>query len=263
VRRIFGGCAKINKPIQYKQMTDTAVGTTGAPPPLGLPARFAGIITSPRETFTRVVAFPRWLGMLVLVTAIAAIFTALPMTTEAGKAATLRAQVQSVESFGMTVSDQMYDGMRRQVDFAAYTTAASVLVMSPVVTLVLTGILFAVFNVALGGEATFRQAFAVVVHASAITALQQLFTGPINYVRGEVTSATNLAALAPMVDATSFAGRALAMIDIFLIWYLLVLAMGFAVLYRRKTQPIAFTFFGLYAVIVLVAAAVLTRLGGA
>ena len=29
------------------------------------------------------------------------------------------------------------------------------------------------------------------------------------------------------------------MIDMFLIWYVLVLAIGLAVLYRRRTQPIA------------------------
>ena len=34
------------------------------------------------------------------------------MTTEAGKEATLRASVEGMEAFGMTVSDQMYEQMR-------------------------------------------------------------------------------------------------------------------------------------------------------
>ena len=38
------------------------------------------------------------------------------------------------------------------------------------------------------------------------------------------------------------------MIDLFLIWWLLVLAIGLAVLYRRKTQPIALALYGVYAV---------------
>ena len=42
-----------------------------------------------------------------------------------------------------------------------------------------------------------------------------------------------------MVDPKSFVGRVLAMTDLFLIWYVLVLAIGLAVLYRRRTQPIA------------------------
>ena len=40
------------------------------------------------------------------------------------------------------------------------------------------GVLFLVFNVAMGGSATFKQLFAVFVHAGIISALQQLFTGP-------------------------------------------------------------------------------------
>jgi hypothetical protein len=47
-----------------------------------------------------------------------------------------------------------------------------------------------------------------------------------------------------------------------MIWYVIVLAIGLAVLYRRRTQPIAITLFGIYAGIVVVIAAVLTRIGG-
>ena len=68
-----------------------------------------------------------------------------------------------------------------------------------------------------------------------------------------MTSATNLAVLLPMLDEKSFLGRLLGMIDLFIIWWLLVLAIGLAVLYRRRTQPIAIALFGVYAVIALVA----------
>ena len=65
-----------------------------------------------------------------------------------------------------------------------------------------------------------------------------------------------------MVDPKSFVGRVLAMTDLFLIWYCLVLAIGLAVLYRRRTQPIALALYGVYAAIVLVIAAVMSALGG-
>jgi hypothetical protein len=125
------------------------------------------------------------------------------------------------------------------------------------------GVLFLVFNVAMGGTATFKQLFAVLIHAGVISALQQLFTGPLNYLRGSVASATNLAVLLPMVPPKSFVGRILAMTDLFLIWYLLVLAIGLAVLYRRRTQPIALALYGVYAAGVVVIAAIMSRVGGA
>ena len=53
------------------------------------------------------------------------------------------------------------------------------------------------------------------------------------------------------------------MTDLFLVWYVLVLAIGLAVLYRRKTQPIALSLYAVYAVIVVVFAAIMSRVGGA
>jgi hypothetical protein len=243
-------------------MSNTSVmgGTPVAP--MGFTARFVGIITSPKDTFRAVVAHPRWLGMLLICTVLNAMCAALPMTTEAGKEATLRQQVEGMESFGMTVSDQQYEGMRRGMAFAPYTTAGAVLVFTPIMTVVFAGIMYLVFNVMMGGEATFKQLFAVFAHGAVISALGQLFTGPLNYFRGAVTSATNLAVLLPMVDPKSFVGRVLGMTDLFLIWYILVLAIGLAVLYRRRTQPIALTLYGVYAAGVLVIAAVMSALGG-
>jgi len=236
---------------------------TGAPAaPLSLFARFIGIITSPKETFQAVAAHPRWLGMLVICAVLVAVCAALPMTTDAGKEATLRQQVEGMESFGMTVSDQAYESMRRNMRFAPYSAGASILVFTPIVSLAFAGLLYLAFNVMMGGEATFKQLFAVLVHAGVISTLAQVFTGPLNYFRGAVTSATNLAVLLPMVDPKSFVGRVLGMTDLFLLWYILVLAIGLAVLYRRRTQPIALTLYGVYAAGVLVIAAVMSALGG-
>jgi hypothetical protein len=156
----------------------------------------------------------------------------------------------------------VYEQMRGRMWFAPYQTAIAILIVSPIVTVVLAGILYLVFNVMMGGERTFKQMYAVFVHAGVISTLGALFTGPLNYFRGAVTSATNLAVLLPMVDPKSFVGRVLAMTDLFLIWYLLVLAIGLAVLYRRRTQPIAWTLYGVYAAGVLVIAAVMSALGG-
>jgi hypothetical protein len=244
-------------------MTTSTVSTGAPAPPLGLAARFIGVITSPKDTFRSVVAHPKWFGMMILVTIVIGFCAALPTMTEAGKEATLRAQVEGMESFGMTVDDQAYERMRSGLWMTPYTTAGSVVVFTPIFTLIVAGIFFGVFSGLLGGEASFKQLFVVLVHASVISALGQMFTGPLNYFRGAVSSATNLAALLPMVDPKSFIGRVLAMTDLFLIWYVLVLAIGLGVLYRRKTQPIAMTLYGIYAVLVLVFAAVMSRLGGA
>lgn len=230
-------------------MANTAVHQGASPVGMNVFARFIGIITAPRATYERVVAHPTWLGMFLLATTIIAAGAALPMTTDAGKQAAVDQQVASMEAFGMQVTDEQYAQFQKGTAVMPYMTAGSVLVMSLLTALLISGILWAIFNAALGGDARYKQILSVFVHASVITALGQLFTGPINYFRGSVTSATSLGALLPMLDDTSFAGKLAGAIDIFIIWWLVVLAIGLAVLYRRKTQPIAMTLFGIYACI--------------
>jgi hypothetical protein len=136
-----------------------------------------------------------------------------------------------------------------------------VLIFGPVVSVVIAGILWGVFAVLMGGQATFKQVFAVYVHSTVISAAGQLFTGPLNYFRGAMSSATNLSVLLPMVDEKSFIGRLLGMIDLFIIWWFVLLAIGLGVLYRRRTQPIAIGLFGLYAVIIVLLAVVMSAFG--
>jgi len=90
-----------------------------------------------------------------------------------------------------------------------------------------------------------------------------VFSGIINYFRGAVGSVATLGALLPMLPEKSFLASLLGAIDVFLIWWIVVLAMGLAVLYRRRTQPIAISLLAVYAVIAIVIAVVKSRVGGA
>ena len=73
----------------------------------------------------------------------------------------------------------------------------------------------------------------------------------------------NLGALLPMLPEKSFLASLLGAVDVFLVWWIVVLAMGLAVLYRRRTQPIAISLLAVYAVIAIVIAVVKSRVGGA
>jgi hypothetical protein len=212
-------------------------------------ARFIGIITAPKDTYERVVANPKWLGMYLLTASVIAFGAALPMTTAAGKQAAVDQQVATVEGFGMEVSDEQYAAMHKGTAILPYTTAVSVIVGMVLGYLLVSGILFAIFNAGMGGEARFKQVFTVMVHSSVIGALGAAFAGPLNYYRGSVASPATLGALLPMLDEKSFMGKLAGMVDLFTIWGMVVLAIGLAVLYRRKTQPIAITFLAIYAVI--------------
>ena len=231
-------------------MVNTTVQTGATPAPKSLAGRFIGIITAPRATYESIVAHPKWFGMLALTVLAIVVLVGGFMSTKVGQDAWFDAATNRPG-----ITDQQLQGMEKIVPFLGLVTAASMLIFMPLMLVVISGILFAIFNAALGGNATFKQVFTVAVHAGPIGVLAQLFTVPMNYARGSMTSATNLYVMVQsFVDETSFTGRFLGMIDLFLVWQLIVLSMGLAVLYRRRTQPIATSLLVLYAVIAVIVA---------
>jgi hypothetical protein len=235
-------------------------GATSAPKQ-PLLARVIGVVTSPGATFKSVVAHPTWLGVLVLTTVLGATFAALPLTTEGGRDAAVDTQVKTMESFGMQVSDQAYAAMQQSAAWMPYTQGGIVLFVGPILAVVLAAILFGIFAIS-GGGATFKQVFTVSVHAWVIMTIGGIFTGTINYFRQSVSSATNLSAMLPMLEEGTFVARLAGFVDLFVIWWLSVLAIGLAVLYRRRTQSVAVTLFSIYVVIALAIAGVMSMVGG-
>jgi Yip1 domain len=147
--------------------------------------------------------------------------------------------------------------------YSRYVAAGFQLVLTPLMALIVAGAAFAVFNAVLGGDAAFKQVYAVVVHSGVVLSLQGLFGLPLAYARESLSSATNLAVFFPFLDENTFAARLLGSIDLFLIWWIVSLAIGLAVLYRRRTAPVATTMLVVYVAIGLVIAAIKTALSGA
>ncbi len=230
---------------------------TTAPPaaPKGqsLVARLVGVLTSPRETYAALAAAPRWLGMAIVVVLVVGACQMWFQSTAVGKQATLDEAVRRTESFGFKVSDQLYEEMRKATfdppPWRVALSAAALVIAPPIVWAVMAGLLFLVFGVLSGGQATFKQVYAVVVHSGVISALGTLFLTPLNYFRQSMSSATNLGVFLPFLPEGSFLGRLAGMADLLLIWWLTSLAIGVAVTYKRKTGGVALVLFGVYAVI--------------
>ena len=66
----------------------------------------------------------------------------------------------------------------------------------------------------------------------------------------------------PFLDGTSVSRGSLGVIDLFMIWWLIVLAIGLGVLYRRKTAPIFASFMGVYVAIAAIVAIVMRAFAG-
>lgn len=244
-------------------MVDTRSSQPASPPARGLAARVIGVLTSPRATYADVAVHPRWLGVLVVVLIATIVPTAWLLSTDVGQRAVIDQWLQTLEAFGRTVSDAQYEQMDRMAPYSVYVAAVSQIVFLPVVALVVAGIVIAIFNGALAANATFEQVFAVVAFSSVVTGLRALFSTPLNYARESLSSPTNLAAVLPVFENNTFGDRLLGSIDLFLIWWVVNLAIGLGVLYKRRTAPIATAMFIVYGAIALTIATVRSVLAGA
>ena len=230
--------------------TETDASSTALP---GLLSRAIGIITSPTATYAHVVRKPKVAGILFLVGLVIGLAQGLPQLTERGRAASLELQVQQMERFGMTVTDEIYQQMeqRSRSPLAAIMTIVGTMVGMPFMTVIMSLLLWVVFNAIMGGTATFKHVMSVVAHSQVISAVGYLFAAPIMYARGVMTTGVaNLGALLPMLDETSFLAKFLGMVDLFVIWWIVVLSIGLATLYKKQVRSIAtglFIFYGILA----------------
>lgn len=238
-------------------MTDAAAAPVQAP---GLLSRAVGIFLAPKATFEKLLPGPKVLGAILVTGILIGLAQALPRLTERGLQAALDAQVQQTERFsGRPVTDEQYATMRRMAPYQTYGTLVAAPVFGGIFVVIFAGIYFVIFNVVLGGTATFKQVVAVVSHSGFITALGYLAGAAVQYVQGTANpfGPFNLGVLLPMLDENTFLARLLGFINIFSIWATIVTAIGFSVLYRRKTGSIAIGLFVLTLIFASVGATVM------
>jgi hypothetical protein len=240
-------------------MTDTVSPSSTTSVPMPLVSRVVGVLTSPRDTYARIAEHPRVLGPLVLVLAITAGLTFAFLTTEVGQEALLDQQFEffeRLEQRGVRMPPEAYDRIEQQAVWSPYFTAAGQLVTGLIAGPALAGILLVVFNFGLGGNASYKQVLTVVVHSWFVMAVATLFATPLNYVQGSMAGRSNLTVFTPFLDDASFPARLFGLIDLFWIWWIVNLAIGIGVLYKKRTTPVSLSLLVVYGVCVLLIATI-------
>src|SRR6185295_10861548 len=167
---------------------------------------------------------------------------------DVGRNAVLDQQISSSESWtGRPMNQQQLDRLEAMSKYFVYTTPIFQLIFFIVAGLLVAGLALGVFNALLGGDASFKQVYAVVVHSGIILAALALFATPLAYARQSLSSATNLAVFFPFLDDNSFVARLLGAIDLVYVWWIVSLSIGLGVLYRKRTGSIATTILIVYA----------------
>ena len=236
---------------------------TAAPSPdnPSLLARLKGIVIRPRSTFAAVETRPRAAGALALLTLVSFGAHAAFLATDVGQVALVDQWERTALAFGQTVDDTRYAEMQRLSRFGVPYAAASAVARGPAAAFAIAAVLYGVFS-ARGRRATFAGTLAVVSHAGVILALRDVVAAPLNYARESLASPVTLVSLAGMLDEGSPLARFLALLDLFVLWWLVVLAIGLAVLYRTRARAIVVALFGMYLGIAVLLAGTMAVLGG-
>lgn len=227
-----------------------------------LPARVVGVLRSPRATLTAVAHAPRWAGVLVLTFLVSAVSTAALLQTEVGRVALVDQWERTATAFGQTVDDRQYAALEEASAHGPAYAAISSFASGPLLTFGLAAVLLVIFNRAFGRAATYPQILALTAHAGVILALRQLIAAPVNYVRETLASPMTMTLFFSMLDEASPLARFFGVIDLFVVWWLAVLAVGLSVLYRRPARRILIGLVGAYVVLALLLVIAMAVTGG-
>jgi hypothetical protein len=248
-------------------VTTSAASAGSARPALldhneSLLGRLTGDVLSPRRTFVALAAAPRAADVLLVTTVAAFACTAVLLTTEVGELALLDQWERTAIAFGQPVDDARYASFEAASENGAVYAALSALASGPLLVFGISLLLFALFNGVLRGKAAYRQVLAIVAHAGVILALRQLIAAPLNYGRETLASPMTLTLFFNMLDEASPLARFFGVLDVFVVWWLCVLAIGMAVLYRRRARPLVLGFIGAYLALAAILAIVMALSGG-
>jgi hypothetical protein len=195
-----------------------------------------------------------WFALLALWAAAAAALFWSPV----GRQALVDERVRVIEALGGTVDDAAYAALQASPPAWMYLASGGRTLLLPVVTLAVAA------GLALwpGRRAGFVPSLSVAVHASTGLVLQQLLATPLHIVRESLTSPFNLAAVMPWFDEGSVPARILGTIELFGLWWVMLLAVGAAALAGRRAREFVLPLLGAYVGVAAAVAVAVAIAGG-
>jgi hypothetical protein len=209
-----------------------------------------------------VASSPRWVGLTVVLAALTAASQALLFQTEVGQVALVDQWERTALAFGQPVDDVRYAELQALSGSGALYGVGMALLSGPVLTVGIAGVIFLAFRPRKDRPVSFSQVLAVVAHASVLLAIRQILSVPVSFAREATGGATSLGLWFPALDSATFAGRFVGALDVFVIWWVILLAIGMGILYGRQARSLTTAFLGVYAGVALLLAVTMTALGG-
>jgi hypothetical protein len=238
-------------------MATTSLPAPEAQAPVSHFGRIIGVFFSPKQTFAGIAERPSWVAPLLLMIALATCVGTL-LNTKMNWGDYIRHKAEENARFSQLSEEDKDKALGGQVKFWASFSYWSGIVVVPILVLFFALIYWGAFNLFRGAGLRFGQAFGITTHAFLPTALSSILALIILPLKSygdvdpENVVATSLKAYLP--DSAPKALIALGgSLELFWIWFLVLVAVGFAAANPKKIKPAASfgIVFGLWAVWVL------------
>ncbi|HVF58773.1 MAG TPA: YIP1 family protein [Thermoanaerobaculia bacterium] len=213
--------------------------------------RLVSVLIAPAKTFRSIAERPTWLApMVVLVLLTGTISMLMMQRADMGEMIRTR-----VEESGRNVPAE---AVERQVEFVerfGWLLGIVGALLAPVMYIIAAAVLLAIFKM-LGSEITFPQSLSTFLYSLAPWMIAAVLTLPVVLARDSLTTEelqsgsllmSNLSFLAPE-DSGAAVRAALASVDLFSLWTLALLAIGYRIVARVSTAAAAGTVVALWLV---------------
>jgi hypothetical protein len=218
-----------------------------------------GIYYQPAKVFEGMKQKPQWLLPLIIGVLVTVLVTAIIL-----KPIVFPEQIARINANPDIPDEAKQRAVESMNGTASYIFAlAAAAASQPLVMLLIATVYWGLLTM-MGGRATFAGMFSATAWAGLVAIPGVIVKVPLMFVQETVKVHTSLALILPPEMEESFTFRLLAQVDVFTLWTLFVMAVGYSVfsgLDRKKSATVVFATWGLWA---LIAAALggMFKLGG-
>lgn len=211
--------------------------------------KMIGVFTEPAKMFYTTSKFPTrnkdWVIPVLILFIVVALIRIIAMTNEEVYFEAKRQGIERIEkmvedgTLTQEQGDAAIEGVDQQMEFMQgpigwVITIATTLIFGFIVFIIIVGIYFLLIKYLLKGEGTFASALVANGLTAYISILQVIVAGILTMLLGKIFMDTSLASFMGS-DKNTMVGWALAKIDPISIWAYIVLAIGFAKMFKSES----------------------------
>jgi hypothetical protein len=227
--------------------------------PMSFGARFAGVFHSPGSTFADIVRKPTWLAPLLVLVGSAVVFTEV-MLWRIGMDRIIRISIEQSPRAAQMTPEQVEQAVTQGSKIGAIFAHLGSLLGTPVVMLIVAGLGLLIVNAIFGKDLDFSAAFSITCYANlpsvlaSVMGLAMIFLGDVERFNPQNPTPTNLGFFLNPLDTSRPLYVLASSLDIFTIWFLVLLGIGFSEATARKVKSssIFACFAGLWILWVLI-----------